>query len=216
MQTAVLVAVAACFIYLMLVAVAFAIVLVGSAVEHARLITDGRQEDYDVLAGSRFTIPVSVVVPAYNEEVLIRSTVRSLLALDYPEFEVIVVNDGSRDDTLALLQQAFDLETRETFFQKRFDTSPIHHVYQSRSDSRLRVVDKDNGGKADALNAGLNLARYRYICTVDADTVYLPDALLRAMRIPMRMALSSSASRARCPSRGIPKKKCRSSQVRAA
>ena len=186
MHTAVLFTVAACFVYLVLVALAFAAVLVGSAIEHARLLKDGRQEDYDVLAGSRFTIPVSIVVPAYNEEVLVASTVRSLLALDYPEFEVIVVNDGSRDGTMPVLHEAFDLESRETFFQKRFDTAPVRHVYGSRTDARLRVADKENGGKADALNAGLNLARYRYICTVDGDTIYHPDALLRAMRLPMR------------------------------
>lgn len=186
LQTIVVAAVTACFVYLSAVALAFLIVLVGSALEHARLLKDRRQDDFEALASSRFTIPVSIVVPAYNEQLLIESTVRSLLALDYPEFEVIVVNDGSRDGTLALLQRAFDLEPRETFFQRRFPNRLLRGAYRSRTHAQLIVIDKENGGKADALNAGLNLARYRYVCTVDGDTVYHRDALLRAMRIPMR------------------------------
>jgi cellulose synthase/poly-beta-1,6-N-acetylglucosamine synthase-like glycosyltransferase len=186
LQNAVVVAVTACFVYLCAVALAFLGVLVLSALEQFRLLRDRRQDDFDALSSSRFTIPVSIVVPAYDEEVVIESTVRSLLALDYPSFEVIVVNDGSRDGTLALLQRAFDLEPREMFFQRRFRSRVVRGAYRSRAHPQLVVVDKENGGKADALNAGLNLARYRYVCTVDGDTVYHRDALLRAMRIPMR------------------------------
>ena len=184
LQTLIVGIVTACFIYLSAVALAFLAVLVGSALEHARLLKDRRQDDFDALASSRFTIPVSVVVPAYNEEQLIETTVRSLLALDYPQFEVIVVNDGSLDGTLPLLQRAFELEPRETFFQRRFVSCFVRGAYRSRTHPQLFVIDKDNGGKADALNAGLNLARYRYVCTVDGDTVYHRDALLRAMRLP--------------------------------
>jgi cellulose synthase/poly-beta-1,6-N-acetylglucosamine synthase-like glycosyltransferase len=165
---------------------AFALMLIGSALEHRYLTRQGQTEDYDMLSASRFTIPVSVIVPAYNESMVVESAVRSLLAFNYPEFEVIVVNDGSRDDTLEILRRVFNLERREMFYRKRFDTEPVRRIYSSRMHRNLIVVDKENGGKADALNAGLNLARYRYICTVDSDTVYVRDALLRCMRFAMR------------------------------
>lgn len=178
-------AVAACLAYLLAVFAAYVFMLVGSVLEHARVLYQARNEDYEALAGSHFTIPVDVIAPAYNEEVVIESAVRSLLALDYPEFEVIVVNDGSRDGTLSVLKKAFDLERREVFYRRRFTCRPVRGVYRSRSHPSLIVVDKENGGKADALNAGLNLARFRYICTVDSDTVYHPNALLYSLRVPM-------------------------------
>jgi biofilm PGA synthesis N-glycosyltransferase PgaC len=179
-------AVSICFGYLILVFAAFVAMLIVSALEHAYLTRESRTEDYDVLSASRFTIPVSVIAPAYNEAVVIESSVRSLLRLDYPEFEVIVVNDGSRDDTLGVLQRAFQLERREVFYRKQFESRDVRSVYRSRIHPNLIVVDKENGGKADALNAGLNLACYRYICTVDSDTVYFPNALVQSMRFPMR------------------------------
>lgn len=186
LQTVVQYSVVACFAYLMCVYAAFVLMLVGSALEHRRLARQEQTEDYEALLGSRFTIPVSVIAPAYNEAVVIESSVRSLLALDYPEFEVIVVNDGSSDDTLGVLQRAFDLERREVFYRRQFDCRPLRGVYRSRRHPNLIVIDKENGRKADALNAGLNLARYRYICTVDSDTVYAPYALLHSMRVPVR------------------------------
>jgi len=179
-------AVSACFFYLAAVFAAFCVMLVASALEHARLTWQRRTEDFGVLAESRFTVPVSVIAPAFNERAVIVPSIRSLLAFDYPEFEVIVVNDGSRDDTLAVLQQAFDLERRDVFYRKQFETAQIRGIYRSRTSPNLTVVDKRNGGKADALNAGINLARYRYVCTVDSDTVYYSDGLLKSMRPAVR------------------------------
>ncbi len=178
--------VSACYIYLIVVFLAFLVILAASALQHVYLTREARTENFDTLSASRFTIPVSVIAPAYNEAVVIESCVRSLLALEYPEFEVIVVNDGSRDDTLDVLQRTFGLERQEIFYRKQFETRTIRGVYRSRVHPNLIVVDKDNGGKADALNAGLNLARYRYVCTVDGDTVYFPQALVHSMRFPMQ------------------------------
>jgi len=175
-----------CWWYLAAVFAAFVLMLIGSALEHAVFVRQRHAEDDDVLAESRFTIPVSVIAPAYNEALVIESCLRSLLAFKYPEFEVVVVNDGSTDDTLDVLQRLYDLQPVEMFYRKRFETATVRGIYRSRTHANLVVVDKDNGGKADALNAGLNLARYRYICTVDSDTVYVPDALLKSMRYPMR------------------------------
>jgi cellulose synthase/poly-beta-1,6-N-acetylglucosamine synthase-like glycosyltransferase len=175
-------AVSACFVYLAAVFAAFVVMLVASGLEHAHLTWKRRIENYRVLAESRFTVPVSVIAPAFNERTVIVPAVRSLLAFDYPQFEVIVVNDGSHDDTLAVLQRAFDHERRDVFYRKQFESRRVRGIYRSRSCPNLTVVDKENGGNADALNAGLNLSRYRYVCTVDSDTVYFSDGLLKSMR----------------------------------
>ncbi len=179
-------AVTACYVYLIVISALFVLMLIGSVLEHVYLTREGQMEDYETLSESPFTIPVSVIAPAYNESTGVEDSVRSLLAWNYPEFEVIVVNDGSQDDTLDILRRAFDLELRKTFFRSLFGTEFVRGVYRSRTHPNLIVVDKENGGKADALNAGLNLVRYRYICTVDTDTVYFPDALLQSMRLAMR------------------------------
>jgi cellulose synthase/poly-beta-1,6-N-acetylglucosamine synthase-like glycosyltransferase len=175
-----------CLVYLTSVYAAFVLLLVPSAREAFHLSRQARHEDYDAIADSTFTIPVSIIAPAFNEEVLIVAAVRSLLRLEYPHYEVIVVNDGSSDGTLRILQEAFDLQPRESFVRRVFSTRPIRGAYVSRVDPRLTVIDKENGGKSDGLNAGLNFARFRYICTVDSDTVFHPHALLRAMRLVLR------------------------------
>jgi glycosyltransferase involved in cell wall biosynthesis len=117
----------------------------------------------DEAFASPLTPSISVVLPAYNEEKGIVESVRSLLALRYPDHEVIVVNDGSSDATLARLRQAFELVPIRKALRDSLPTAPIRAVYASRRHPELWVVDKDNGGKADALNYGLNAARHPYI-----------------------------------------------------
>lgn len=129
---------------------------------------------------SGFEPPVSVVAPAYNEEVTIVASVRSLLQLNYPEFEVIVVNDGSKDGTLAALIKEFHLERFPEAYRIRVPVKPVKAVYRSARQPNLRVVDKENGGKADASNAGINAARYSLVCMVDADSVLERNALYSA------------------------------------
>lgn len=126
--------------------------------------------------------PVSIVVPAHDEERHIVSTVRAQLELDYPEHEVVVVNDGSSDGTLDRLIEAFDLFEVPPAFPRRLETAPVRGYYRSRTDRRVLVVDKENGGKADALNAGIDAARYPYCATVDADTIIERQALRRIVR----------------------------------
>ena len=126
--------------------------------------------------------PVSVIVPACNEEAGIIESVRSLLALRYPVFEVVVVNDGSTDATLARLVEAFGLQPSRTVFRRVLATKPPRGIYRSALHPRLTVVDKANGGKADALNAGLNVSRYPLFCAVDSDSVLERDALLKVVR----------------------------------
>ena len=130
---------------------------------------------------SKYAPPVSVVVPAYNEEATIAYSVRSLLALHYPLHEVVVVNDGSRDATLEVLRDEFDLYESDRPIRMQIETAPIRGVYTSQVE-RLTVVDKENGGRSDAQNAGTLAASYPLICMTDADVVMEEDALLRVAR----------------------------------
>ncbi len=124
---------------------------------------------------------VSVLVPAYNEETTIATSVRSLLQLDYPEFEVVVINDGSRDNTLKVMQAEFNLEPYPQVYWERIDTKPLRTIYRSQDYPNLRVVDKENGGKADALNVGINASLHPLFCAIDADSILQRDSLRRVM-----------------------------------
>jgi cellulose synthase/poly-beta-1,6-N-acetylglucosamine synthase-like glycosyltransferase len=125
---------------------------------------------------------IAVLAPAFNEEVTIVESVTSLLALHYPDFEVIVINDGSKDATLETVVRHFGLSQVERFHDYRVKHNPIRGLYASPRLPRLLVVDKENGGKSDALNAGINVARAELFCSIDADSLLEADALLRAVR----------------------------------
>jgi len=125
---------------------------------------------------------VSIVVPAYNEELTIVDSIHALLALDYDPRELVIVNDGSSDGTLALLQRTFQLVPAPLAFVKPLVSEPVRGVYRSISEPDLVVVDKANGGcKADAANAGINAASGTLVLIIDADTVLEADALSRAV-----------------------------------
>jgi cellulose synthase/poly-beta-1,6-N-acetylglucosamine synthase-like glycosyltransferase len=131
---------------------------------------------------SPFTPPISLLVPAHNEELCIVDSVNSLLSLDYPELEVIVINDGSCDTTLKVLKQAFQLRRAQLLYIPEIATGRVHGLYTSTVERRLLVVDKEStGSKADAINAGLNAASSPYVCVVDADSILERDSLLRIM-----------------------------------
>ncbi len=126
--------------------------------------------------------PISLLVPAHNEEKSIVQSVESLLLLDYTELEVIVVNDGSEDGTLEELKSHFQLLETDMLYIPEVVSRPVRGVYMSQSEPRLLVVDKEAGGsKADAINAALNAASSPYVCVVDADSILEKDALLRVM-----------------------------------
>jgi cellulose synthase/poly-beta-1,6-N-acetylglucosamine synthase-like glycosyltransferase len=126
--------------------------------------------------------PVSILVPAYNEEASISAAVRSYLNLRYPEFEVIVISDGSDDGTVARLIREFDLVEVPHVYRQRLTTARVRRVLRSPHRPGLLVIDKERGGKADALNAGLELARYGLVCAVDADSLVDAEALLQVSR----------------------------------
>lgn len=126
--------------------------------------------------------PISIIAPAHNEEGSIRVAVRNLLQLDYPQLEVIVVNDGSADRTLEEMREEFNLRLVRAVYVPQVKSAPVRGLYRSDADSRLLVIDKEAGGsKADAVNAGLNAATSPYVCVVDTDSILENDALLRIM-----------------------------------
>jgi cellulose synthase/poly-beta-1,6-N-acetylglucosamine synthase-like glycosyltransferase len=124
---------------------------------------------------------VSIIVPAYNEDVSIVHCTRMLLELDYPSFEVIVINDGSKDNTLNVIKENFRFREIETSVGPALKTKPVKGLYRSE-DGSLLLVDKENGGKADSINAGINLATGDYICTIDADSILDSKALQEVVR----------------------------------
>lgn len=138
-------------------------------------------------AHDRFLPTITLLVPAYNEEVTIVESLRSLLKLRYPSFEIVVCNDGSKDRTMQALLGAFDLVPVDLESSDRLGSAPVRASYALRSKlpaglRRLILIDKENGGKADALNACINVARGDYVTSMDADSLLVPDALLLAAR----------------------------------
>ena len=126
--------------------------------------------------------PISLIAPAYNEAVTCVDSVRSLLAIEYPGYEVLVVNDGSTDETVARLTEAFDLERTSRIPTATLPSARVKAVYRSKSHPSLWLIDKENGGKADALNAGLNHCYTPIFCAMDADSILEPEALIRIVR----------------------------------
>jgi len=137
---------------------------------------------FELIKASPFTPPITVIVPAHNEERSIVSSVGALLGLDYPSLEVIVVNDGSSDATVERLQEAYGLQTARILYIADIATAPVCAIYRSPLEPRLFVLDKKGAGcKADAINAGINAATSPYVCVVDADSILERESLVRIM-----------------------------------
>jgi cellulose synthase/poly-beta-1,6-N-acetylglucosamine synthase-like glycosyltransferase len=145
---------------------------------HARF----KRAELSALLKSSLLPAVSVLAPAYNESATIKESVRAMLKLHYPNHEVIVINDGSSDDTLAILIDEFKLYKSSRKPTEAISTKPIRGIYESRDPIRLLVIDKENGGKADSLNAGLNVARTPLVAAVDSDSLLESDALLLSIK----------------------------------
>ena len=147
--------------------------------EQTRLAED---EDFQRLMQSDALPPITILVPAYNEQKTIEASVTAILALHYRNYEVVVVNDGSSDATLEALRHAFDLYEVPRTYPETIPTKPLRALYRSRARTKLVVIDKENGGKADSLNAAINASRFPLVIAVDADTLIESDALLRLTR----------------------------------
>jgi cellulose synthase/poly-beta-1,6-N-acetylglucosamine synthase-like glycosyltransferase len=172
----------AILVYFFIVNTAYGIQLLSAAREMWEHTIRSRGESRWRLLGSRAAPRISIVTPAHNEAETIVASVQALLALHYPNLEVVVVNDGSKDATLDVLRAHYELSPIHPIYQRRIASKPVHGLYWSRRHPNLLVVDKANGGKADAQNAGLNLASGEFVCVCDADTLIEPDALLRMVK----------------------------------
>lgn len=162
-----------------LIYLALLIVALVASLRHRRRLASIRLER---MRTSPLAPPITVLAPAHNEEKSIVESARGLLALDYPELELIVINDGSKDRTLDVLREHFQLRPANVLYLPELPSAPVRGVYVSQNEPRLLVVDKEPGGnKADAVNAGLNAATKPYVCVVDADSILERDSLLRIM-----------------------------------
>jgi cellulose synthase/poly-beta-1,6-N-acetylglucosamine synthase-like glycosyltransferase len=157
----------------------FAYLGIRSVIVYARGISEVALKD---LLELEFYKPVSILVPAHNEERSIVASVRSMLGLHHPEFEVVVTNDGSTDRTVDAMVEAFSLVEVPLVYRRAVETKPVRRILRSVRYPNLIVVDKENGGRADAVNAALNVSRFPLICAVDADSLLNAEAILRASR----------------------------------
>jgi cellulose synthase/poly-beta-1,6-N-acetylglucosamine synthase-like glycosyltransferase len=169
-------------IYMMVVIIFYSSILFISAFALRKEFQLDRKQTYEDYLSEYNSKPISIIVPAYNEEVGIIQSVRSLLSINYPTYEIIVVNDGSKDQTLEVMLNHYDMVEIHKVIRKQIETKPIKRIYQSRLLPYLYLVDKDNGGKADALNVGLNISHFPYVCSLDGDSVLESDAFLKVMK----------------------------------
>lgn len=168
--------------YFIAVNATYFILLVISYFSVLRYQRRTENEQWRRIIQSPLTLPVSIIAPAYNEELTIEDSVKSLLMLEYPLYEVVVVNDGSKDKTLEKLRTAFNLYQIPADIEERVSCGRILGVYRSPDNPNLVVVNKINGGKSDALNAGINVSRYPLICAIDADSLLEGVSLLRVTK----------------------------------
>lgn len=140
--------------------------------------------DYNSIRSYKLLPSVSIIAPAYNEELSIVENIRSLLSLEYPKVEVIIVNDGSKDNSMKKIIEHYSLVKVEYAYTETIETAKVRGIYKSTNGaySNLIVVDKENGGKADALNVGINIARSDLFLGIDVDCIIEPDAILRMVK----------------------------------
>lgn len=172
------------FAYAVSIAVCYLVLALLSLLEMRRYMRKNYFVDYKYILSSPFAPGVSLIAPAYNEGLTIIDNVKSLLSIMYNNFEVVIINDGSKDDTLAKMITAFDLVRVDFDIQYVLKTKPVRGIYKSRNRAfkKLMVVDKENGGKADALNVGLNISRKALVACIDVDCIIEPDALLKMVK----------------------------------
>jgi len=149
---------------------------------HVRYHTAQALAELERIFQSPFFEPISIIAPAYNEEATIAQTVEALFHLQYPQHEVVVVSDGSKDNTMQVLIERYGMVSAPITHPSQIGCKKIKQVYVSPEYPNLVLVDKENGGKGDAMNAGVNVSRYPLICFIDADSILESDALLKVVR----------------------------------
>ncbi len=172
------------FLYSVTLLLSYVLIGLYSIGETKKHIRKNAFTDFRILAASVHAPSVTILAPAYNEGLNIVENVRSLLSIYYVNLEVIIINDGSKDDSLAKLIEAYDLEKKDFFIDEKIPTKKVRGIYKSRNsiNHKLIVVDKENGGKADALNVGINVSSNNYLVCIDVDCVLEQDALLKMIK----------------------------------
>ncbi len=173
-----------CSVFFLVYLIGYSTFLFASVVAGASaLYQKKRQERLKNTLMEDYYVPISIIVPAYNEEVTVVETVRSLLALDYKLYEIIVVDDGSKDETATKLIEAFDMHRIRRPMRRQVPCKRAEFVYECISEKvSITLVRKENGGKADALNMGINVSKFPYFICMDADSMLQHDSLARISR----------------------------------
>lgn len=165
------------FIYMFIYALVIFFNTISASFTLEELFAKKKYINANVINNENNYIPISIIVPAYNEEVTILSTIESLRKLDYPEIEIVVVNDGSKDDTCKIVIERYNLKKVKRPVRKLVKCRDVIDIYENHGDIRIILVDKENGGKSDALNMGINICRYPLFICVDADSALQHDSL---------------------------------------
>ena len=177
------------FVYGLTLLIIYAILAIFSFLAIASYVKKNKYFDYEAIVSSPLTPGISIIAPAFNEGLTIIANVKSLLTLNYPVFEVIIVNDGSTDTTLQLMIDEFNLKIVEFAYNPKIKTQPVKCIYKSSQTQflKLTVIDKENGkSKADASNAGVNVAGYAYFLCTDVDCILDKDTLLKLVEPIMK------------------------------
>jgi len=172
------------FILTLVIFTSYVVLGIFSAIALRKYLRKNSYINYNSLVLSSLSPRISIIAPAFNESKSIIDNIRTLLSLYYNNFEVIIVNDGSTDDTFSKVREAFELVKVNYFFDYRIPCERIRGVYKSDNPSynRLTVIDKNNGGKADSLNAGINITRSELIVTIDSDSIIESDSILKLVK----------------------------------
>lgn len=171
-------------LYFVVVNITYTVLLLRSFREIMHYMRHNAFSNYRIMVQSELTAPVSILAPAHNEEPTVVESTKSLLKLNYGRYEVVIINDGSTDATLERMKNEFQLYKSKQIYRPTIASKNVRGIYKSNKPEyrNLLVVDKENGGKADALNTGVNVARYDYVCAIDADSLLEDDALLKVMK----------------------------------
>jgi cellulose synthase/poly-beta-1,6-N-acetylglucosamine synthase-like glycosyltransferase len=168
--------------FMIVVILFYTSILLVSTIQLRKEYQLNRKQSFQTYLHDYYSKPLSIIVPAYNEEAGIIQSVRSLLSIDYPNYEILVINDGSKDRTMEKMIEHYEMVEINKVVRKQLHTKPLRKIYQSRLLPHLFLIDKENGGKADALNTGLNISHYPYVCSLDGDSVLEHDAFLKVMK----------------------------------
>ena len=172
------------FFYCMTVMMSYLVIGYLSSKQVKRYIKDRDATNYNSLLSSPLLPQIAIIAPAYNEQVTIVDNIRSLMSLHYSNLQVIVVNDGSKDNTLDAAIENYNLQKINYYYHNTIATKAVRGVYQSSNPAfkNLLVIDKENGGKADAINVGINIANAHYFACIDVDCIIEPDAFLKMVK----------------------------------